>query len=189
MIDLDLVTPYFRSREVAGRVQEYGLDVVAPAAVSQYLDTPALTPAILGALQQTEHPVILDVGGDEQGARALALYSDALRERGYAMYFVVNPYRPFTGDTEGIRRAIAQIERASRLLVTGLVSNPNLIASTTVAQFLEGQRVLELASRQLGLPIAFTAIERGLLKRISELLPADMPVLPLERFFVMPWAE
>jgi len=170
-------------------MQARGVDVLAPAALARYLDTPAITPHILGALQRQGQPTVLDVGGDEQGARALGQYSAALRELGYAMYLVVNPFRPWTSDTLGIRDAIGQIERASRLLVTGLVSNPNLLADTTVDQLLAGQSVVELAGRQLGMPVVFTAIERGLAEQAAGRLAPDMPILPLERFFVMPWAE
>jgi len=189
LIDLDIVTPYFRSREMAGLMRKRGLDVIAPAAVGQHLDTPAITPDILGILQQARQPVVLDVGGDEQGARALGQYSPALRERGYAMYLVVNPFRPFTCDTPGVRETIAQIERTSRLLVIGLVSNPNLMDETTPELFVAGQQAVELAGRQLHMPVVFTAVERGLLEQLAGHIAPDMPVLSLERFFVMPWAE
>jgi len=187
LIDLDIVTPYFRSREVAEMLQAKGVHVATPAAVSRHLDVPGITPQILGLLQSDASTVILDVGGDEQGARALGQYSSLLRQRGYAMYFVVNPYRPFTGDTEGIRNAIADIERSSRLLVTGLVSNPHIMADTTPDDLVSGQRIVERASRQLSLPIIFTAIERGLAPAVESLWPAEMPVLPIERFFEQPW--
>jgi hypothetical protein len=166
-----------------------GLAVFAPAAVAEHLDTPGLQPEIIGVLEQDNYPVVLDVGGDEQGARVLAQYSHTLRTRGYAMLFVVNPYRPFTADMEGIRDAIRQIERASRLLVTGLVSNPNLLGGTTPAQFVQGQQIVERAGLQLGLPLVFTAVERGLVASVAELLPAGAPVLPLDRFFLPPWGE
>ena len=70
LIDLDIVTPYFRSREMStGRaMEERGVRVVAPNVVGQHLDIPAITPQILGAFQQTEQPVVVDVGGDPQGA-------------------------------------------------------------------------------------------------------------------------
>jgi hypothetical protein len=166
-----------------------GVDVVTPASLSRYLDTPAITPEILGAMQQDIRPVVLDVGGDEQGARALGQYSSVLRERGYAMFLVVNPYRPFTADTAGIGEAIGQIERSSRLLVTGLVSNPNLMSGTTVETFLAGQAAVELAGRQLGMPVALTAIERRLYDEVRPRLAPDMPTLVLERFFAMPYDE
>jgi len=183
------VTPYFRSREVAQEMQKCGVEVVTPASVSQHLDLPGITPQILGALQAEDRTIILDVGGDEQGARALGQYSDVLRERGYSMYLVVNPFRPFTQDTEGIRDAIADIERTSHLLVTGLVSNPHIMSDTTVDDFIRGQRVVDLASHRLSLPVIFTAAERGLIESAESQLPPDMFVLPLDRFFALPWVE
>ena len=189
LIDLDIVTPYFRSREAAQEMQKRGVEVVTPATVSQHLDLPGITPQILGALQTDDRTIILDVGGDEQGARALGQYSGVLRKRGYSMYLVVNPFRPFTQDTEGIRDAIADIERTSHLLVTGLVSNPHIMSDTTVDDFIRGQQVVDLASQQLSLPIVFTAAERGLIESVKSQLPSDMSVLPLDRFFALPWVE
>ena len=75
LIDLDLVTPYFRTRELVERLAEDGVEVVTPAEVAEHLDTPAVTPQILGALQQPTRPVVLDVGGDAQGARALGQFA------------------------------------------------------------------------------------------------------------------
>ena len=183
------MTPYFRSREVAQEMQKRGVEVITPASVSQHLDLPGITPQILGALQTDDRTVILDVGGDEQGARALGQYSGVLRERGYSMYLVVNPFRPFTQDTEGIRDAIADIERTSHLLITGLVSNPHIMLDTTVDAFIRGQRVVDLASHRLSLPVVFTAAERGLIESAESQLPPNMLMLPLDRFFELPWVE
>jgi hypothetical protein len=104
------------------------------------------------------------------------------------MYLVVNPFRPWTGDTPGIRDAIARIERTSRLLVTGLVSNPNLMADTTAEQWLAGQRIVEQAGRRLEMPVVFAVMERELAERAAPDMVAQTPILILERFFVMPWA-
>ncbi|NIV33508.1 MAG: hypothetical protein GWN58_29885, partial [Anaerolineae bacterium] len=46
LIDLDIVTPYFRSRETADRLLEQGVRVIAPSIIGQHLDTPAITPQI-----------------------------------------------------------------------------------------------------------------------------------------------
>ncbi len=188
LIDLDIVTPYFRSREMAEPMCARGVEVITPAPLARHLDTPGITPQILGALQRPEGKVVLDVGGDEQGARALGQYSAALRERGYAMYLVVNPFRPWTSDTAGIRDAIGSIERTSRLLVTGLVSNPNLMADTTAELWQAGERTVELAGRQLGMPVVFATVERDLLEQAGPAIATETPILILERFFVLPWA-
>ncbi len=186
LIDLDIVTPYFRSREMAEAMRKHGVEVLAPAAVSRYLDTPAITPQILGAIQQTERPTVLDVGGDRQGARALGQFSAAIRQRGYTMYFVVNPYRPFTGTLTGLAASIAEIEQSARLQVTSLVSNPNLINETTVGQIIQGHARIEQFAQELGLPIAFVCVERRWLAELGT-NHFSQPVLALDRYFVQPW--
>lgn len=186
LIDLDIVTPYFRSREMAGAMQEHGVEVIAPSAVSQHLDTPGIIPEILGAIQQTDKPVVLDVGGDRQGARALGQFSPSIQDRGYTMHFVVNPYRPFTNSLEGLYSSITEIESSARLRVTSLISNPNLIGETTLESINEGHaRVVEYA-KELELPIAFVCVERRWLNRLS-LDHFVQPLLVLNRHFVMAW--
>jgi hypothetical protein len=186
LVDLDIVTPYFRSRETAEAMAQQGVQVIAPAVVGQHLHIPAITPQILGAIQQSDRPTVLDVGGDRQGARALGQFSGAIRQRGYTLYFVVNPYRPFTDSVEGLASSIAEIEASARLQVTSLVSNPNLIRETTRSQIVDGHAKIESFARELDLPIAFVCIERRWLATF-ESDDFAQPILPLDRFFVMSW--
>lgn len=186
LIDLDIVTPYFRSRETADAIKTKGVQVIAPSIIGQHLDTPAITPQILGAIQQSERPVVLDVGGDKQGARALGQFSPAICQRGYTMHFVVNPYRPFTSTLEGLASSVSEIESSARLQVTSLVSNPNLIGETTIDSIVEGHARIEGFAKALGLPIAFVCAER----HWTEALGAYhflQPIQVLDRHFVMSW--
>jgi hypothetical protein len=185
LVDLDIVTPYFRSREMAEQMRQLGVEVIAPSVIGQHLDTPAITPQIMGAIEQPARPVILDVGGDRQGARALGQFSHAVRRRGYTMHFVVNPFRPFTSTLSGLAASIAEIEESARLKVTDLVSNPNLMEETTQRHILEGHATIEAFAAELGLPIAFVCVER----QRAEALHARLaqPILILDRSFVQPW--
>jgi hypothetical protein len=188
LVDLDTVTPYFRTREMATVMEERGVEVIAPSVIGQHLDTPAITPQILGAIEQRERFTVLDVGGDPQGARALGGFSSAIDQRGYTMLFVVNPYRPFTDTFEGLRTSLREIEASCRLAVTGLASNPNLMGQTTPEYVIEGHANVETWASELGLPIAFVCIER----RWAAVLGSNhfsQPVLTLDRFFVLPWEE
>jgi hypothetical protein len=188
LVDLDIVTPYFRTRETATTMEERGIKVIAPSVIGQHLDTPAITPQILGAIEQRERFTVLDVGGDRQGARALGGFSSAIEQRGYTMHFVVNPYRPFTSTSEGLRTSIREIEASSRLTVTSLASNPNLMGQTTPEHIVKGHANVEVLAREVGLPIAFLCIER----RWATVLGSNhfsQPILTLDRFFVQPWEE
>jgi hypothetical protein len=186
LIDLDIVTPYFRSRETAERIGPQGVEVIAPAVIGQYLDTPAITPQILGAIEQPDRPVVLDVGGDKQGARALGQFSEAIQQRDYAMHFVVNPYRPFTDTLEGLADSIGEIQASARLEVTSLVSNPNLIGETTWEGIIKGHAKLESLAGALGLPISLVCLERRWACALRSSHFAQ-PILTLDRHFVMSW--
>ncbi len=186
LIDLDVVTPYFRLREMAEEMSGKGVQVIAPAEVGRYLDTPAITPQILGAIQQPARPVVIDVGGDKQGARVLGLYGPAIRQRGYVLHFVVNPYRPFTDTLEGLVRSIAEIEAGARLRVSSLVSNPNLREETTLEHIRVGHARIEGFAKELGLPIAFIGVERRWVESLRG-NEFQQPVLALDRHFVMAW--
>jgi hypothetical protein len=162
LVDLDIVTPYFRSRDRAAEMAALGVQVISPFPAGHRLHIPAINPQIQGAIEQSARPVIADVGGDEQGARALAPYAHLIRDRAHEMYFVVNPYRPFMDVVSGIEGAVRAIERGAQLRVTGLVSNPNLMSESSYELFIRGHRLVEQASRQLDLPLAFAAVSQDL---------------------------
>lgn len=188
LVDLDIVTPYFRTRELVAAMETRGVEVVAPLELTQSVDVPAVTPEILGAIEQTSRPVVLDVGGDRQGARALGRYSDTLQRRGYVMCFVVNPYRPHTATPEAVRASVQEIEASSRLRVSSLVSNPNLMNETGPGLIWEGHAVVEASARLLDLPVSFVVVSEHLLHTLSKTSPPlDFLILPLERYFVLPW--
>ena len=194
LIDLDIVTPYFRSRETADRLLALGVKVIAPSIIGQHLDTPAITPQILGAIQQSELPVVLDVGGDKQGARALGQFSSAVSQGDYTMHFVVNPYRPFADTLGGLSSSIAEIEESARLKVSSLVSNPNLIGETTIEHIFRGHAKIERFARALDLPISFVCVERRWLDALAPGISGEsdsavfsQPVLIVDRHFVMSW--
>jgi len=186
LIDLDIVTPYFRSREMAERIRKHGVDVIAPSVIGQHIHTPAITPQILGAIQQPGRPVILDVGGDRQGARALGQFSAAIRQRGYTMHFVVNPYRPFTDTLEGLTNSISEIEASARLRATSLVSNPNLMNETRPEHIYEGHAKIIEYARALNMPIAFVCLERRWADKVGPTHFAQ-PTLIMDRHFVPSW--
>ena len=50
LTDLDVVTPYFRSREMAERLEESGVAVVAPPDLTKQIPLPAITAQIWGTM-------------------------------------------------------------------------------------------------------------------------------------------
>lgn len=183
LVDLDVVTPYFRLRDVREKLVSRSLQVLAgPAAEVPVL--PAGLAAVLGGTGR----VVVDVGGDPAGARVLASVTGALPAGSYTTYFVVNPYRPFALTVENILTSFSQIQKASGVQVDGLVVNSHLGASTTVGVILRGYQLALEAAGRLEVPIAAVAVSAALAPQV----PPDRvggKVWVLELFLSMPWSQ
>ncbi len=188
LIDLDIIKPYFRSREAAAVLENEGIRLVSPHGSLAGADLPVVTPEITGALISGEGLAIIDVGGDTLGAVALGRFKPYIDALGGYLQLVVNPYRPFTGTHEGVARLMESIQKAARLETRWIISNPNLGRETTLDTVLEGHAAVEKMSRSLGIPVKFLAVYKPLLSDVSSLLPG-VEVFPVENYMLPPWYQ
>ncbi|MCX6828471.1 MAG: cobalamin biosynthesis protein CbiA [candidate division Zixibacteria bacterium] len=184
--DLDLVNPYFRSREALAEMEELGVRVITPRGGDFFADLPILLPEIRGAIENKGGKLVLDVGGDAQGSRALGTLSDAFVSGEYEMIMVLNSRRPFTADVEGCLKTIFRIEASAHLKFTGLVSNSHLIDETTPEVLREGYTLAMDVSAASGLPLLFLSAKIEVLEQ-TDLSQFGCPVLPLVRAMLKPW--
>ncbi len=184
--DLDLVNPYFRTREARKQLTEIGVEVVLPAERYIHADLPILSPTVGGTIRGTADMTILDVGGDDVGATVLSALADSFTGISFEMLQVVNPFRPQTGTREGVLKIRSEIERASRLTITGLVGNANLIDETTPDIIEEGYHFLAEISRDTGIPLQFITIP----SEWKDCFPENhfpVPTLTIYRQLTPPW--
>ena len=158
VVDLDVVTPYFRVGDYRSELEGEGIPVIAAPGALASFELPALPPEIAGALESPDLHAVLDVGGDPVGARLLATYADRIRARGYDLWLVVNPYRPDTSDPSSVERQARAIETSCGLHLTGLAANPNLGPVTARPDIERGLQVVEQAAGSLELPVVLTAV-------------------------------
>lgn len=151
LVDMDVVNPYFRTRDVRDEFAKIGIEVVAPEGAFSHADLPMISPRIMGMIQNPDKTVILDVGGDPAGCRTLGRFVDAVQARGYRMQLVVNTMRPFTSNVEEIATMLNMLEFSSKLKVTELVCNTNLMEDTSAEIVEEGIRITQEAAELLKL--------------------------------------
>ncbi len=149
LVDLDVVNPYFRSREVREKFKNDGIDVIAPEGSYSHADLPMLSPRIMGEVQNESRAVILDVGGDPAGCRTLARYIQNIKKRGYEMHYVVNTKRPSTKDKNGIIEMFNMLQDTSKLRITEMICNTNLMEYTTSEIVEEGIKIIDDAAKEL----------------------------------------
>ncbi|MBW1954599.1 MAG: cobalamin biosynthesis protein CbiA [Deltaproteobacteria bacterium] len=189
--DLDLVNPYFRTREAKAALTRIGVEAVLPPDAYLYADLPILTPLVAGVIQRTEGLVILDVGGNDAGATVLASLADAFAAaaghgRALHMLMVINPFRPFTDTVAGCRQMRASIEQASRLAVTGIIGNANLMEETRLEDIENGYRFVRAFSKESGLSLEMITVPESLWMQMAP-VRFFCPVLPIHRQLVPPW--
>ena len=68
------------------------------------------------------------------------------------MIFIVNTLRPFTATPEEIITMKEALEATSRLQITEIVCNTNLMEETTADIVLSGIKTVDKAAKQLSLP-------------------------------------
>jgi len=151
LADMDVVNPYFRTRDVRDVFAGEGIEVIAPDGEFSHADLPMISPRIKGAIENYDKTVILDVGGDPAGCRTLGRFVDAIRSRGYLLRLVVNTSRPFTTTAAEIIAMIEMLEFASKLKVGELICNTNLMEYTDQALVETGIGIVQEAADLKGL--------------------------------------
>lgn len=185
LVDLDVVTPFFRSRDLRQTLEEAGVRLVAPETGFDQADLPILPMSLDRSLGDPQVHTFVDVGGDE-GARALAGLRRFFLPGQYEAFLVVNPRRPQTATPQAILAFRAWLESMSGLSLTGLIANGNLAAATELAQVREDYQLLRQVAGQADLPLVALVVPEHLASGLS---PADfeVPVWPLRRYLLTPW--
>ena len=162
MADLDVVKPYFRTRSARALLTESGVDLLAPDGPNIHADLPIIVPQIRSFLRRPEHRLIIDVGGDDVGARVLGSLSDVVPHAETECILVLNFSRPSTPDPTAAVEMVREIEAVGRLPVAGLISNTHLMDETTPRVVLEGLEMARRTGEMLGVPVVAVAVAEDL---------------------------
>ena len=176
--DLDIVNPYFRTKDSTDDLKKAGIELVSPAFANTNVDLPALPQEIYGVVGNKNFHAVLDIGGDDRGAYALGRYTPSiLEENDYEMIFVANFFRPLTRTPEEALEVMREIEYACKIPFTAIVNNSNLGNDTTAkdieSTFEKAQNLAKISS----LPVIFTTVRediKGVNKFAGELLPVKL---------------
>ena len=180
--DLDIVNPYFRTKDSAADLQAEGIDLVVSDFANSNVDFPALPKEIYALVADRETKIVMDIGGDDRGALALGRYVPDIKAEGdYEMLAVVNAARPLTRTPQEAVEVLREIEAACRLPFTGIVNNTNVGAETTVETVLGSIPYADEIAALMGVPVRFTcaigAIAAELKGKVENLLPLEIQKL------------
>lgn len=184
--DLDVVNPYFRSRERKELFKRLNIQLITSSQACADADVPSM-PAELNTLLQDDRIYgVLDIGGDRAGARVLARYRPKLLEQPCKVLFVLNANRPLTYTPETAIHALRQIEDMTGLPIDGIINNTHLCNETTEDDIYWGAWLADEVSRQTDIPIVCHVVHRLLMRRLNDM---PQPIFPVRLFMRKPWED
>ena len=179
--DLDIVNPYFRTKDAEKVLKENGIRLIASDYAESNVDLPALPADAYSLIDDRSVKAVIDVGGDDRGALALGRYAPGIKaENDYRMLLVVNMYRPLTSTPEDCAAIMREIRQAAGIDFTGIVNNSNLGEETTADDVLRSAEFANGLSKLTGLPVVMTAVEKSVAPqlegRIENIFPIEVYV-------------
>ena len=177
LADLDIVNPYFRSKDSVADLEAAGIRLICSNYANSNVDIPALPPDLYALTDDRRMRAIIDVGGDDRGALVLGrLAPSILEENDYEMLMVINCYRPLTRDAASTVEVMREIEAAGGSRFTAWVNNSNLGVETTAEDVLASMRYAEEVAAMSGLPVVMTAADERLQKELQDKIPNLFPL-------------
>ncbi len=187
IVDFDIVNPYFRTADAREELEKNNIWVILPMYANTNVDVPAIPPEIYSLFQKKEYKAVLDVGGDDLGAKAVSRFKEEILSDDFEMFFVINTRRGMTDTPEKILEMIKIIEYSANVNVTKLVNNSNLLEETTPEIILEGNRIISKVSEKLGIPIGMTAGMQEVINQLDSRRLSGSELLPLTKQIHLPW--
>jgi len=183
--DLDIVNPYFRTKDSAKELEQAGVELISPQFANSNVDLPALPAEAYRLVEDKSVYGIMDIGGDDRGAYALGRYVPMMKqENDYRMVFVANCYRPLTRTPEEALEVMREIEEACHLQFTCICNNSNLGTETTAQTVMDSLEFIESLSQLSGLPVWLHTARADIAQKLT--ISNVLPLLLQERYFDLP---
>ena len=172
LADLDVVNPYFRSSDYPELLEEAGIRLIAPVLARTTLDTPRLTGELDVAIEQTAgsptRRLIIDVGGDDDGATTIGRWAARLDAAAARVLYVVSAYRSLTTRPEEAAAMLPDIEWHAHLRADGVLDASNLGDESSPDHVRHGRAYALRVAELLGLPLAATVVPLVAAQRLEQ---------------------
>lgn len=173
--DMDIINPYFRSREKDEFLKGHNIEIVGNALNNnKSQDIPAVSYSFLALISRGER-VIMDLAGSENGLKVLAQCYDRITD--YELLCVMNRFRPDMDSPAKMRGFVESVNSVSKLPVTGLVNNGHMLRETQAEHVLASQEAVLTASRELNVPFKYTQVKRDIYEQIKDEIASESVIV------------
>ena len=166
--DLDIVNPYFRTKDSEKELEGLGIRVISLPFANSSVDLPSIPAESYSVFAGREEYAVFDIGGDDSGAYVLGRFAPYIKEEDEIdNFYVVNFNRPLTRTAEEALEVMREIENASHIPFTGIVNNTNLGEETTPEQIVSSNGEAQKLSQLAGIPVCMTTVRNDLAEKVE----------------------
>jgi len=189
VIDLDIVNPYFRSRERRELLENAGISVYGSVFENEITaELPALGASLRAPLENSSCRVIIDAGGNDTGALILNQFSKYFSDDDTTILAIINANRPDTSDVDGVLEHISAIEKITELRISGIVNNTHLLRETTADDIINGHTLCDKVSKATGICLMYNCYPEGIVDP-GELTGLSECLMPLGLYMRPTWLD
>lgn len=182
LFDMDQTKPLYRSRDLEDAFKSKGVDIHFQ---EQFQDAPTAVGGVRTSLVSDRY-TLLDIGGGHQAAKFAGSYSDLLSKDDSVPVYVVNPYRPWTKDVDGIDGTMSHILNSIRLDHIYILGNPNLGSATNEDEFIQGlEKIDELFDGYC--EVSSACVREDIYEAVK--MRTDKTLIPIELFLTYEWVD
>ena len=182
VFDMDQTKPLFRSRDMEDTFAKKGVEIHYQ---TQYLDAPTRVGGIEVSLMGDNY-TLMDIGGGEQAARAAGGVAHILKNTNSVPVYIVNPYRPWTKNTESLDLTMGTILRAVRLDQIYILGNPNVGYTTEASEFMEGLDKIDELLKNFT-TVSSACVRRELYDQVKD--QREKYIFPLDLYMTYSWVD
>jgi len=189
LIDLDIVNPYFRSREQRELLKNAGIQVYGSMYETEITaELPALGATVRAPLEDKSCRVIVDLGGNDTGALILNQFKKYFTDGESEMLAVINANRPETTTEKGVLKHLLAIETATGMKISRIVNNTHMLHETTADDIFRGNDLCKKVSETLDIPILCNCYPSRIVDE-AELTELPEQLLPLGLYLRPTWLD
>lgn len=156
--DLDVVNPYFRSREHFDYLKDKNIKVIGSYLPQSGADLPAVSAEVYTLFDNKNIIGIIDMGGNSAGSLSFATFRDNVDIEETDIIFILNANREENSTLEFALGHFNSIESTLGLKITGIVNNTHLMNDTTIEDINKGELISSKLSKEKNIPVKFTCV-------------------------------
>lgn len=156
--DLDVVNPYFRSREHFDYLKDKNIKVIGSYLPQSGADLPAVSAEVYTLFDNKNIIGIVDMGGNSAGSLSFATFRDNVDIEETDIIFILNANREENSTLEFALGHFNSIESTLGLKITGIVNNTHLMNDTTIEDINKGELISSELSKEKNISVKFTCV-------------------------------